>query len=432
MFLLVLLTFVMLIRPGELSPDFATLPIYLMVILVTIAANLETLLAQLRSEVIYDRAVLAAVFGVLVCGCMSHMTSLRIYFVRMFFDEFVRIVIFYMLLTGVVKTESRLMTMMMWVAIFSVIEVGMAVADYDGYYDFPAITHVDENFTDPATGVQVKYVRMCGSGLFADPNDICGLIVVAVTLSLYFLLAGFSGIFWAIPIGFMFYGLTLTHSRGGLMALMVAVFAVMLSRFGWKKMMPLTLIAVPAILALGGRQTSIDTSSGTGQDRIQLWVYGFQGLISNRAPLFGTGVGTYAEFTGGLHAHNSFIQAYVESGYIGGTCFFAMFHYPMISLLKLRKLPAGAISPELARLGDFLIGMLSGTAVSMMSLTRNLSVPIYLFIGLIDSYIQIVRSEVPNFLPVPDSAYVKRLFRDSFIFLAILYTYSRFSVRFGG
>lgn len=421
----------MLIRPGDFIEDLNGLPIYLCVITLAILLNFDKILAQLRWSVIRTRPMLAAVIGVFCSVIMSHVLWIRRFDAQYFGDAFGRIVLFYLLYTGIVTTKPRIKTMMKGIAFFAILEVGMAVADYDGYYDFESINAMSEPFMDSTTGILTVYMRMCGTGLFDDPNDLCMLITVGIMMCLYFMTRNFFGIIWAVPIGFLVYALTLTHSRGGLMALVSAVVAFLVARFGWRKTFPLVLVVVPAILFMGGRQTAITTTEGTGQGRVQLWAYGFSALISERAPFFGIGAGYYAEYAG-LVAHNSYVQAYVETGFVGGTCFFTLFYFGIRNLVSIKKFGADIVDPELLQIQPYLIGMMTGVAVSMMSLTRNLVVPVYLFCGLTECYLNVIAGQFPFLVPQLDKPQIKKIVRASAIAFVSLYLYTRLNARFGG
>jgi len=431
MFLLVLLTAVMLIRPGEVFPDLEGLPIYYWVILVNIVFNFDKILAQLSSRVLLTRPMLCSVFGILFARIMSHLTSMRTFEARAALEDFSKIIIFYLIYTGVVVNKSRILTMIKCIAVFSVIEVAMAVADYQGYYDFPAINAVTETFTDPQTGIPTVYARMCGTGLFEDPNDLCMLITVGSSSCLYLMTRKATSFFWCLPLGFLIYAITLTHSRGGLLSLVAATLTIVVARFGWRKMFPLVILAAPAMLLLGGRQGSISTSEGTGQARIQLWSLGFTALSSEKSPLFGVGFRRYPEYAG-LDAHNSFVQTYVETGIFGGTCFFAIFYYSVVNLIRINRHTSGAIDPDLVKMQPYLTGIIMGVITSMMSLSRERTVVIYLFTGLIECYFLSVSAQVPGFIPGLDRAQFNRICKASAICFVVLYLYIRASARFSG
>jgi len=112
------------------------------------------------------------------------------------------------------------------------------------------------------------------------------------------------------------YGIYLTNSRGGLLALMTTIFFYFVRKT--RKFFIGGIIgglAAFALLAFGPSRTaiiSIDETSAFG--RVELWYQGIMMLKSN--PLFGVG---YGMFTDRLPqtAHNSFVLAAAELGLVG-------------------------------------------------------------------------------------------------------------------
>ena len=125
--------------------------------------------------------------------------------------------------------------------------------------------------------------------------------------------------------------------------------ALFYDRYGGKKTLLLGAIILPLLLVVGGRQTKFTTSEGTGQERIKIWNEGFE--LFQGSPVFGIGMGQYSEQLRSA-AHNSFLQSYVELGFIGGTCFFAMFYLPAKALRSATPDPPGGIDPELLGSAD--------------------------------------------------------------------------------
>ena len=160
------------------------------------------------------------------------------------------------------------------------------------------------------------FYRLRGLGEIEDPNDFCQLI--ACVLPLVF-------IFWRpqktlqnaafviVPVGALIYGAFLTHSRGGMLALIVMTAVAARRRIGTLPALLLLAglyVAASALHFTGGR----DISADAGQDRLDLWSDGIQILRSH--PLFGVGYGnmmSYAENT----AHNSIVVCAAELGLVG-------------------------------------------------------------------------------------------------------------------
>src|SRR5262249_51675678 len=144
---------------------------------------------------------------------------------------------------------------------------------------------------------------------------------------------------WVLPIGLFVYALVLTQSRGGLLGLLAAGSALVGTKYGWRRAIPLLAICVPAaVFAIGGRPSNINISYGdTRSGRVLLWSAGFTELF--RHPLlvvFGIGAGEYSEVVG-ADAHNSFVHAYVDLGLIGGTFFLGAFVLSIWLLIRVRQ-----------------------------------------------------------------------------------------------
>jgi O-antigen ligase len=201
------------------------------------------------------------------------------------------------------------------------------------------------------------------------------------------------------------------------------------ARFGWKRTIPLSMVAVPAMFVLfGGRQTDLSTSGDTGQERIQVWTEGL--ALFRRAPLFGIGESRFLEEIGKV-AHNSYIHAYTEMGFFGGTVFLSIYY---LSLWLPFKLDAGrlqAVDPELRRLRPYLMALVAGYAAGMFTLSRNYVIPTYLYPGLITVYMRLASPDPsPSAAPF-DLRVIKRLTLVSLAALIFLHVYCRLMVRWG-
>src|SRR5262249_32778235 len=144
---------------------------------------------------------------------------------------------------------------------------------------------------------------------------------------------------------------------------------------GWRKALAVAVLLLPLMVVLGGgRQTRIDLTdrSDTGSARIWLWSDGL--MLLRESPLFGIGKGEYAD-RALLVAHNSFVHGFTELGFVGGTLFVGGFYYSLSTLARLRGKRAAGLRPELRALRPYLLAILTGYVVGMMSLSRNYIVP---------------------------------------------------------
>src|SRR5262249_2347472 len=126
---------------------------------------------------------------------------------------------------------------------------------------------------------------------------------------------------------------------------------------------------------------------GTGQTRMRLWsdwMDKFRG-----SPVFGEGlpvpkeedVGKTAAELGHL-AHNSYLQAFADWGFLGGMLFVGAFYLALWGVGRLKPRPHLAMEPHMARLQPFLLGALAAYAASLFSLSMTDRVPTFFMLAL--------------------------------------------------
>src|SRR5439155_26897444 len=246
-----------------------------------------------------------------------------------------------------------------WLIVFMLGQTFVAVLQYHGVVNLDYFEVIrEEKFETEIPVIRgVDYIwRLCGSGIFHNPNEFCYPIGMAMMACLFFL-GGRRALplraFCLAALLFFGYAITLTHSRGGFIGLLFGVGSFLVARFGWRRAVPFAAVLLPVLFILfAGRQTTIDTSSDTAQGRIQLWNDGLVAFTKN--PLFGLGTGLFQQ-EAGLVAHNSYIQAYSELGFFGGTLFVGAFYLCLWSLHRLGLCQEQIIDPDLRRLRPCLI-----------------------------------------------------------------------------
>ena len=159
---------------------------------------------------------------------------------------------------------------------------------------------VAERVTDKTTGEVTIIYRLCGTGIFNNPNDISRILIVGMVICLYKLNAPRSWrLIWGRPVSFLLcvdldilarsLHCAARRSRGRV-----------LESIRGRTWIPL-LLSLPLVFVIfGGRQTDLSTREGTGQQRIRLWSRGM--LLFRNAPVFGIGVDQYAKECGGYGA----------------------------------------------------------------------------------------------------------------------------------
>jgi O-antigen ligase len=196
---------------------------------------------------------------------------------------------------------------------------------------------------DEDAGISIARIR--GLSFLGDPNDL-GQFMVSLIPCLFF--------FWAknksvrnlflvyLPAVFVIYAMYLTHSRGGMLALMVVAIVASRRKVG----------VVPALIAgavlfaglsaagfSGGREVSV----GAGEDRMDAWSTGLD-LIRSK-PVFGVGYKQFGEYNN-ITAHNTFVVCAAELGLVGAFCWVLFVLVTIRNVYQLAEVPAKATEPE--------------------------------------------------------------------------------------
>ena len=431
-FLFILVSATLFIRPSEVFPPLNGVPLYYLTIVPCILVALPSLLGQLSGRSLSRQPITVCVLGMVAATALSHISRFNVYYLTIVMQEFPKVVLYYLLLVGLVNTKVRLRLFLVCLVVLTAISSSLALIHYHGIVDIPACEPVDDGEEDSVTGEMFIIRRLCSSGIFHDPNDLCLILVTAMAICLYLLndvRRGPLRAVWLAPLVLFGYSLTLTYSRGGFLALLASMLILFYARFGWKRSIPLALVAVPAMFILfGGRQTNLSTSGDTGQERIQVWTEGL--ALFRRAPLFGIGESRFQEEIFKV-AHNSYVHAYTEMGFFGGTIFLSVYY---LSLWLPYKLDAGrlqAVDPELRRLRPYLMAMVTGYAVGLFSLSRCYVVPTYLYPGLISAYMRLASPDPSHPAVRSDLSLLKRLTLVSAAVVVFLHVYVRLLARWG-
>lgn len=389
--LLMLVIGVLFIRPNELIPALGELPIYEFSILAAVAAALPRLQWQMRVERFKQQPMTVCVLGVLAGIVMS--MAMQAYLSGMYYaaEDFLRVIVLYFLLISVVDTPVRFQRLVRWIAIVGSITIALSVFDYLGVINIEAIQHLDMVDGFDNMNLRKTIMRMRGTGIFHDPNDISMLIVFVGILCSSFLLnreLGAVRLLWLIPLAVNVVGLLLTHSRGGLLSAAAATFTLLVSRYGKRMLIGGGLIGLVGLQVVSGRQAEIDLGDGTAYERILMWREGLTAIMSPDL-LFGIGYSSYSDLAG-LVAHNSFVHAYVELGLFGGTMFFGCFFFPALALYRVWRNESVINDPGLDRLRPFMLAVLAGYSTSMLSLSRCYVPTTYLVVGTLAAFIQLL------------------------------------------
>jgi hypothetical protein len=404
--LFVVCTGVLFVRPTEIVEALVDAPLYEFSIIGCFVCAFPSVFAQLTWRSLRTNPTTFCVVGMLAAVALSPLSRLSFGEAASDSFAFFKPVLSYLLLIAVLRTTGDLTSYLKWVLAFICCLTALALFQHYGIIDNAALAAVRDQVRDEESGDLVAVMRLCGAGIFGNPNDLARILVVGIVLCLW-LADGASILFkpvWFAVLGVLGYALVLTMSRGGLIALVVSLLVLAVFRLGARRALLVASLGLPVLaLTIGGRQIDLSTSEGTGQQRIQLWSDGL--AVMAESPVFGCGMIKFNEMTNGLGTHNSFVNGYVELGFLGGTLFLGAVFCPLWA--GVQQIRRGRVwDPQLRRLAPYLIAILAGYAAGMISSNRCFAIPTYLLLGLVVVYLRLSRADLtlPGFRVTPRHA----------------------------
>lgn len=392
----VLLNAVLLLRPEEVIPSLAGFRLYFIVVGLSILTSFGRLKEILAPSSLRDRPIAVCVLLFYFSTVFSNLALGRVNDAMFEFGpEFAKVILFYFLLLANVDTEWHFRAYVASLIGLIVLLTAIALAQHHGTIDIEGFKFCYQTEYNPETGEEFLLKRLVATGIFNDPNDLCLVLGLAILSCIYLCTTssemGFARIMWLLPIPFYAYAVIETHSRGGLLGIMAGISSYLFSRFGGAKSMPLAIGGASLLLMLlGGRSTSME-GGGTAHQRVMIWSDGITTLFSH-PHMIPTGMGLGWFYSNeGLVAHNSFVQAFVELGLIGGSSFFLAF---LLCGWMCHQVGRGWDAPQWAITArPYVFGVLVGYAIGCYSVTRNFVIPTYLTLGLVSV---IIDQSIPN------------------------------------
>jgi O-antigen ligase len=423
-----LLNVVLFLRPMELipDPDIYGLELYQYLIIVCMVLGFPSILAQLRLQVLERRPITLCMFGLLGAIALSHLVFFDFATAGLLFVDYLKVVVYFLLFTGLITTPARLRRLLNFILVSVVIVAATTVLQYHEIITLPTIDARGPD--EPAVpGQGGEGFRLRATGIFRDPNDLCTLLSAVTVLALYRLTNGRFGarrLLWLAPLGLLAYAIQLTQSRGGLLALLVGISVVLVMRFGTRVGAVLALLLIPAVLLIlaGSRQAALSTETDTGRSRVEVWTTGL--MLIRESPVFGIGAGEYAK-RAFLVAHNSYLQAYSETGLLGGTFFLGACFLMARHFYRLRRGGPTVRDPEMRRLVPFLAGACAAYCAGMMSLSLTYLVTTAMILAIGEVMPRLARTdpEIPEDRANPQL--LGRLFVVGIAFLAAIWLFAK-------
>lgn len=390
--LFVLVNAMLYIRPAEFHPALLGLPVYEVCIIACLIASYPALAGVMSPRALAERPIVACAVGMLAAIVLSHLANVEPARALEQGIEFAKLLLYLFLLVAVIDTPRRLEWFLGWLATFALLITGLAVLHYHKILTVAALTFVQTD-GDGTGRAETMITRLGSTGLFQDPNDMCLMLVMAMLICVYQVIER-RRYYWLAALALFGHALTLTHSRGGFLGMLVALVVLLAARFG-KRAAPLGALVLPVVFVLfAGRQTSLGggfDAQGTGNTRVQLWADGLQQFAHH--PLFGIGSNQFSEYMDHV-AHNSFIHCYTELGLFGGTFFLGAFYLAFWTLLRLGGKGVPPLAPELERLRPYLMAIVAGYGAGLMSLSCAYTIPTYTVLGLSAAFTHLAEADL--------------------------------------
>lgn len=325
---LFLFCLVLFVRPYEFFPQaFWLRNIAFILAMATLALYVPTQLALEQQLSIRPREM-KLVIALLVIALLSIPLALDPMMAWNGFIDYFKVVLMFLVLINVVRTERRLRLLFLLILIVSIALAFGALNDYmAGRLDLG--------------GKRIKGVI---GGLFDNPNDLALHLVTIIPIAIALVFSSRAlrkKLFYLLAATVMTAGVVVTFSRGGFLALfcMAAVLAWRVGRrHKWIVAIVLPMVLVGFIVfAPGGYSsrlaTTTDESSTIRLDDLKRSLF-----ISVHHPLLGVGMSNYILFSNSNHAtHNAYTQVSSELGTIALVIYVLFLIAPMNKLRKLER-----------------------------------------------------------------------------------------------
>jgi O-antigen ligase len=376
--------------------------------------------------------IAACVVALLPAVFLSHFSHLETFYAREKSIEYAKLVIYFLLLLANVDSPRRLDQFQVALLAMLMVLTGLALLTYFGVLDIESLRPLSR--TDDTGGAEGggTFLQLQANGVFGDPNDFCLALTTGMALCLYRATdpsAGAAKVLWWGPLVGFCLALALTKSRGGFLGMVIGMLVLFHARYGKRKAIALSALALPAAFALfAGRSTSISTD-GTAQDRIHLWSDGL-GLLKQN-PLFGIGA-WFSPDALGLETHNTFVQAFTELGLFGGTLFVGVFYIAVVELVRLGSPRAPIADPDLRRFRPYLLAIVAAWCGGMFSISRLYVIPLYMVAGMAAVFIRDAETVPPTPSLRMSGRLLGRMAAAGVGVVAFHYVYVRIFARWGG
>jgi hypothetical protein len=394
---LILTTSQLIIRPHAFNPALSAIPFFQLFILPCLIFSVPGCLQQLTGESVSRNPITAYLLGFTLVHFFSAIINVGPSEGFSLWAEFLKVLIYYLLVLANIRNYRHLLIYGISYTLFMLVSACVAMANYYKLVDMPGYKQLGEYAGyDLGTATVLYNFRLSGptGSSSGDPNDFCLMMLPAIFLSGHLVLTSRSWLvklLSLVPFVTLLQAMRLTQSRGGMLGFLVGITAYIWIRYGFRRSIPLLVLGAVGFLAMaGGRQTDFSMKSGSGHVRIQIWLTCIN-LIKG-SPVFGVGPGKLLNYSH-LVAHNSYLHALTELGFLGGMCFIGIFFSAFWCIYRMHSSKIDEIDPRLWILRPTMIAILISTATSMNALSRTYTNETFAVIGFASAYYHILSDQ---------------------------------------
>jgi O-antigen ligase len=297
------------------------------------------------------------------------------------FTDFFPVIFCYFLIRLGIQTVPQVMRvtrLLVWLSVFLAANGLMQVFTGSGFGQVEAM--------ETREGI-----RIMGTGIFNDPNDLGMALVMIVPFVLSATLRKgtkfFARVVSLAAMATLVSACYYTNSRGTILGLGSVFAAYVYRRYGPVTASVLATAGLVAILAFGpSRMSQVSSEEDSAQGRIQAWAAGMQ--MFRGSPVTGIGYRRFGDVHG-LVAHNAFVHVLGELGFLGAMAFVGIFYWYFVRLPVDPEAPStGARAWLRLDLADAGMGML----LCMCFLSRQYVVVPFILVAIGASYASAVQS----------------------------------------
>lgn len=188
-------------------------------------------------------------------------------------------------------------------------------------------------------GQEPVHDRIRWIGIFSDPNDFALLLVSSMPIPLFFLfekkINAIKRIALFVLLAILIAATFFTNSRGGQIALIIALGFFALKRWGMRRgAIAGVLFVASAVLIAPGRMIDLSPYGMSASGRVYAWIDGL--IILKAHPILGVGFNKFMLYHSRA-SHSAFIQCMAELGLVGYFFWLALIYTCFKDLITVEK-----------------------------------------------------------------------------------------------